>query len=473
MNIKVPALDKARVLVVGDAMLDRYWHGRTDRISAEAPVPVVAISEVDNRPGGAANVALNLVSLGSTCSLVAVIGDDDEGRLLRTKLESAEINCGLITAKDYRTITKLRIVSQNQQLVRADFESELDLDINDLMNSISMFLPDKDILVMSDYDKGVLDDPQRIIKKSQQVDVPVLVDPKFKDFELYRGAMLLKPNKLELEKAVGYWHSEREMISKCEDLMQRLHLKALLVTRSSQGMTLLQPGMEEVHFPAHRREVSDVSGAGDTVIAILSAALAAGQSLVDAVALSNVAAGMVCGRAGIATLSGPEIRQEVATISGFENGVMSREQLQIAVEEARNRGKKVVFTNGCFDILHAGHVDYLKEASGLGDYLIVAVNDDASVARLKGEGRPINQVERRMRVLAELESVDWVTDFEEDTPEQLLDIFKPDILVKGGDYSVDQVVGADRVIAQGGQVRVLKFVEDCSTSGLVEKIRKL
>ena len=273
MNIKVPALDKARVLVVGDAMLDRYWHGRTDRISAEAPVPVVAISEVDNRPGGAANVALNLVSLGSTCSLVAVIGDDDEGRLLRTKLESAEINCGLITAKDYRTITKLRIVSQNQQLVRADFESELDLDINDLMNSISKFLPDKDILVMSDYDKGVLDDPQRIIKKSQQVDVPVLVDPKFKDFELYRGAMLLKPNKLELEKAVGYWHSEREMISKCEDLMQRLHLKALLVTRSSQGMTLLQPGMEEVHFPAHRREVSDVSGAGDTVIAILSAAM--------------------------------------------------------------------------------------------------------------------------------------------------------------------------------------------------------
>lgn len=255
--------------------------------------------------------------------------------------------------------------------------------------------------------------------------------------------------------------------------MRRLDLKSLLVTRSAQGMTLLQPGLEEVHFPAHTREVSDVSGAGDTVIAVLAAALSAGQSLVDAVALSNVAAGMVCGRAGIATLSGPELRQEVASIGGFENGVMNREQLDIAVQEARRRGKKIVFTNGCFDILHAGHVDYLREASELGDHLIVAVNNDASVTRLKGAGRPINSVERRMRILAGLESVDWVTDFEENTPEQLLELLKPDVLVKGGDYSVEQVVGAEIVSSYGGEVRVLKFVEDCSTSALVEKIRKL
>ena len=473
MNIKVPALETARVLVVGDAMLDRYWHGSTHRISAEAPIPVVDIEEVEDRPGGAANVALNLASLGSMSTLVAAIGADEAGRILTAKLEAAGIACDFIIPESYATITKLRIVSQNQQLVRADFERELRFDQAQLLEILVEQLSDTSVCVLSDYDKGVISAPQDLIQAANRADVPVLVDPKFKDFALYQGAMLLKPNKLELERAVGAWHSEQEMMDKCQDLMQRLQLKALLVTRSAQGMTLLQPGQQEVHFPAQTREVSDVSGAGDTVIAVLAAALSAGQPLVDAVALSNVAAGMVCARAGIATLSGPELLHEVASISGFENGVMTEEQLQIAVQEARSRGEKVVFTNGCFDILHAGHVDYLKEAAALGDHLIVAVNDDSSVNRLKGEGRPINPIDRRMTILAGLEAVDWVVSFTQDTPEKLLEMLKPDILVKGGDYGVDQVVGGEIVTASGGEVKVLKFVEDCSTSAMVEKIRKL
>jgi D-beta-D-heptose 7-phosphate kinase/D-beta-D-heptose 1-phosphate adenosyltransferase len=473
MNIKVPSLETAKVLVVGDAMLDRYWHGSTYRISAEAPVPVVDIDEVEDRPGGAANVALNLASLGSRSILVAAIGRDEAGAVLQAKLEAAGIHCQFILPDAYSTITKLRIVSQNQQLVRADFEAELALEDSQVKDLLQKELANMDVLLLSDYDKGVISDPQGLIAVATESNVPVLVDPKFKDFGLYRGVMVLKPNKLELEKAVGRWHSEKEMIAKCQRLMQQLDLKALLVTRSAQGMTLLQPGMQEVHFPAHTREVSDVSGAGDTVISVLAAGLAAGQSLVDAVALSNVAAGMACARAGIATISGPELRQEVATISGFEGGVLTQEQLHIAVTEARDRGEKIVFTNGCFDILHAGHVDYLKEASSLGDHLIVAVNDDASVSRLKGEGRPINQIDRRMTILAGLESVDWVVSFPGDTPEDMLQLLKPDVLVKGGDYGVDQVVGADIVEAYQGQVKVLKFVEDCSTSAMVEKIRKL
>ena len=247
----------------------------------------------------------------------------------------------------------------------------------------------------------------------------------------------------------------------------------MLVTRSAEGMTLIRKDSEEVHFPARKREVFDVSGAGDTVISTLAAALAAGETLLDAAGLANIAAGLVVGHFGITSISGPEIRLEVANELGFDKGIMSAEQLEIAAEEARSRGQKIVFTNGCFDILHAGHVDYLIEAKAQGDLLIVAVNGDNSVRRLKGEGRPINPIERRMTMLAGLEVVDWVVAFEEDTPSSLLAQLKPDVLVKGGDYSVEQVVGADIVQAYGGEVKVLKLIEDCSTSALVQKIREL
>ncbi len=472
-SIGVPRFDGAHILVVGDAMLDRYWHGDTRRVSAEAPIPVVDVNEIEDRPGAAANVALNITTLGARASLIAAVGADESGKILETKLVSAGIECLFVTLDNYKTSTKLRIVSRNQQLIRADFEDLVDIDATLLEPLLEGSIDAVNGIVLSDYDKGVLADPQVIIRRAVKSNKPVMVDPKFKSLDQYRGATVLKPNRLELQHAIGQWQSESEMVARCQKLMAQLNIAAMLVTRSSQGMTLIRPGTEEVHFPARMREVYDVSGAGDTVIATLAAALASGETLLDATAMSNIAAGLVVSHFGITSVSGPELRLEVAKESGIDRGIMSREQLLIAVEEARERGQKVVFTNGCFDILHAGHVNYLSDARAQGDLLIVAVNGDDSVNRLKGEGRPINPIDRRMSMLAGLVSVDWVVSFDQDTPESLLEDLKPDVLVKGGDYAIEQVVGADIVTAYGGKVKVLSLVEDCSTSALVQKIRSL
>lgn len=471
--MKLPRFDDANVVIVGDAMLDRYWHGEADRISAEAPIPVVNISEIEDRPGGAANVALNIVALGAKASLIAAVGKDEESRILRSKLETAGIGCLFYEDAEYRTTTKLRIISQNQQLVRADFEQIREIDQAAILKLVKSAIQQTQVLILSDYDKGVIVNPQETIAFARKNGTAVLVDPKFKDFGIYRGASVLKPNRHELQKAVGAWSTEEEMVLKCKKLITDLELGAVLVTRDVEGMTLIEGGDKpETHFPAHTREVYDQSGAGDTVISVLGASLASDVPLTDAVGLANIGAGIAVSYLGTVSVSGPELRLEVATDYGFDKGVMSNDQLKIVVEAAKAKGERVVFTNGCFDLLHAGHVDYLEEARQQGDRLIVAVNDDDSVNRLKGAGRPINPVERRMIMLAGLTAVDWVVAFSGDTPEALLEEMKPDILIKGGDYSVGQVVGADIVKSYGGEVRVVSLVEDCSTSALVEKIRQ-
>jgi D-beta-D-heptose 7-phosphate kinase/D-beta-D-heptose 1-phosphate adenosyltransferase len=471
--MKLPRFDSGRVLVFGDVMLDRYWHGSTERISAEAPIPVVDIQEVEDRLGGAANVALNIASLGGAAGLIGAVGEDESATILRAKLGSAGIEDGLVTMSDRPTITKFRIVSRKQQLVRADFELTDDIDSNVFQPMLDKRLQTCDVLVLSDYDKGVLADPQQAIQSATALKKPILVDPKFKDFTFYAGATLVKPNQNEFRVAVGSWSSEQEMVLKAQTMMSNLGFSSMLVTRGSEGMTLVQSNGQLMHLPARSREVFDVSGAGDTVIATLAAALAAGESLVDAVQLCNIAAGIVVTKLGTASVSGPELRLEVAETRASAKGVMTREQLITAVAEARADGQRVVFTNGCFDILHAGHVEYLTEARQRGDRLIVAINDDAGVRRLKGEGRPINTVDRRQTMLAGLEAVDWVVSFPEDTPEALLELVRPDVLVKGGDYSVDQVVGGDIVTAYGGEVSVLKLVDGLSTTALAEKIKRL
>lgn len=471
--MRLPRFDAARVLVAGDVMLDRYWSGETSRVSAEAPIPVVLVGDIEDRPGGAGNVALNAATLGAAVELVAAVGDDEYAAPLATRLQSAGISCRFHNQAGYRTITKLRIVSRKQQLVRADFENDAPINQDAIADLVDRSLQGgTDMLLLSDYDKGVLADPQRLIGLARQHGVPVAVDPKHKDFSVYAGATVIKPNRFELAHAMGDWQTEDEMVEKCQALIRNLGVKFVLVTRGSAGMTLVQPNQSETHFPARTRDVYDVTGAGDTVIAVLASALGAGETLLDAVGLANVAAGMVVARSGTATVSGTELRLEVAAERGFDRGVMTEEQMTIAVEEARARGEKVVFTNGCFDILHAGHVDYLAEARREGDRLIVAVNDDASVTRLKGEGRPINPVDRRMALLAGLEAVDWVLPFGgDDTPRALLERLQPDVLVKGGDYTLEQVVGADIVAGYGGEVKVLSLVNDSSTSAIVEKIR--
>jgi D-beta-D-heptose 7-phosphate kinase / D-beta-D-heptose 1-phosphate adenosyltransferase len=471
--MKLPRFDTANVLVIGDVMLDRYCHGRTRRVSAEAPIPVVDVQEVEERPGAAANVALNVVSLGSRATLIGMIGDDESGSTLTGKLAGAGIECLLQMQPDYPTTTKLRIVSRSQQLARADFERYQAMPSNVLQDVIAAPLETCDNVLLSDYDKGVLADPQAVIAPARALNKPVIVDPKFKDFREYRGAAVVKPNRLELQNAVGSWSTEAEMVAKCQRLITDLGIDAMLVTRSTEGMTLIRQTGKELHFPARTREVYDVTGAGDTVVATVCAALGSGETLADAVGLANIAAGLVVSHFGITSVSGPELRQEVASEMDYETGRMSQEQLQIVVEEARAHGEKIVLTNGCFDILHAGHVDYLAEARSVGDRLIVAVNGDESVRRLKGDGRPINSVDHRMTLLAGLSAVDWVVSFDDDTPAKLIADLKPDVLVKGGDYEIDQVVGADIVKSYNGEVRVLTLVEDCSTSALVQKIREL
>ena len=471
--MKLPRFDKARVLTLGDAMLDRYWHGNTVRISAEAPVPVVDITEREDRLGGAANVALNVAALGASSTLVAVLGFDESAEILKAKLDSAGIVDATLGREDYQTITKLRIVSHGQQMVRADFEHIVDLEAAPMMPVYLGALAQTDLVILSDYDKGVISDPQAFIQQARALHKTILVDPKYKDFSLYAGATLIKPNRVEFMKAVGRWANEAELVTKCHAMIAKLGLEAILVTRDSDGLTLVQKNQPAIHMPARKREVFDLSGAGDTVIATLGAALAAGETLPDAVNMANVAAGIAVSKPGIVSVSGPELRHELSRDQRFDQGIMNEDQLLLAATEARSRGERVVFTNGCFDILHAGHVDYLAEARQRGDRLVVAINSDESVHRLKGEGRPINTVDRRMAMLAGLSAVDWVVTFEHDTPLELLEKLRPDVLVKGGDYGIEQVVGGDMVRAYGGEVAVLSLVEDCSTTAIVEKIRNL
>lgn len=474
--MKPVRFDSARVLTIGDAMLDRYWHGDTHRVSAEAPIPVIDVSEIEDRPGGAANVALNVATLGAKSRLIAATGQDDMATILDSKLQASGIACSFIQVAGTPTITKVRLVSRNQQLVRADFEQPFEIDVAELIR-LAREDDDFDTVIVSDYDKGVFQNPETLVSDLVARNKTVLVDPKFKPFAAYRGATIIKPNLLELKHAVGDWRSDAEMLQKCRELMNNVGCQAMLVTRASEGMTLIEKD-DESHFPARTREVYDTSGAGDTVVAVLASALSSGQTMKDAVAMSNVAAGIVVSHFGVTSVSGPELRAEIdpeeaSGSSWKDQGKMTDEQLLHAVQVAKSRGEKVVFTNGCFDILHAGHVDYLNDAAKEGDRLIVAINSDESVHRLKGEGRPINPLDRRMTMLAGLSAVDWVVSFEDDTPEKLLEMIRPDVLVKGGDYGIDQVVGADIVRSAGGEVKVLSLVEDCSTTALVEKIRSL
>lgn len=473
MQLTMPRFNKSQVLVVGDVMLDRYWYGDTSRISPEAPVPVVKIGRQEDRPGGAANVALNIAALGAAASLTGVVGRDEAADTLNATLSAANILADFYPSPDRPTITKLRVISRHQQLIRMDLEENYsEADSAGCFKKMESMLEKAGAIVLSDYSKGTLHDVQAFIELARQSSVPVLVDPKGTDFGRYKGATLLTPNLDEFEAVVGVCNSEQDLVSRGNELISELDLQALLVTRGEHGMTLLVPGHPEMHLPARAREVFDVTGAGDTVIAVLAAVLAAGESYSQAVGLANLAAGIVVGKLGTAVVSGPELRRAIQQESGSEKGVVSLDQLLIALEDAREQGESVVFTNGCFDIIHAGHVGYLEEARKLGDRLIVAINDDDSVRRLKGAGRPINTAERRAAVLAGLEAVDWVISFKDDTPENLLHAIKPDILVKGGDYSDEQVVGADIVKQYGGKVKALSLYDNCSTTAIVDKIKE-
>ncbi|RMD80338.1 MAG: bifunctional D-glycero-beta-D-manno-heptose-7-phosphate kinase/D-glycero-beta-D-manno-heptose 1-phosphate adenylyltransferase HldE, partial [Gammaproteobacteria bacterium] len=368
------------------------------------------------------------------------------------------------------------VLSRHQQLLRLDFEDGLaGLPGEGLLAAFREALPGAAVVVLSDYAKGTLREAPRLIAEARAAGRPVLVDPKGRDFGRYRGATLLTPNLAELEAAAGPCPDEATLARRAAEVLEACALEGLLVTRGERGMSLFRPGREPLHLAARAREVYDVTGAGDTVVGVLAAALAAGAPLERAVALANAAAGLVVARLGTAAVGPAELAAALggeAAEGGLRRGVLEEEALLAELARARARGERIVMTNGCFDLLHAGHVAYLQEARALGDRLVVAVNDDASVARLKGPGRPIVPLAQRMAVLAALEAVDWVVPFAEDTPERLIRRILPEVLVKGGDYRPEQVAGGAAVTAAGGRVAILPYREGLSTTALVRRCRE-
>lgn len=470
MTLNVPDFSELRVLVVGDAMLDEYWFGDTGRISPEAPVPVVKTVSTEQRPGGAANVALNLAALDARATLACIVGADDRGRALEHLLESRGVRCRFVRSETLPTVHKLRVLARNQQLIRLDSEVALGAAAAPLLPLFEAALDHADVVVLSDYAKGTLRDAARMIELCNARSVPVLVDPKGEDFHRYRGATLLTPNQTEFRAVAGEWSDEAEFLAKGEALREELELDCLLVTRGERGMALFPRDGEPGLLDAEAREVFDVTGAGDTVISLMAAALGAGLPLLRAAELANLGAGLVIGKIGVATVSRAELRLALHRRGSGGRGLVAPDELVELVRAAKARGERVVMTNGCFDILHAGHVAYLEEAKSLGNRLIVAVNDDDSVRRLKGPSRPITPLEDRMAVLAGLAAVDWVVPFSEDTPAALIERLLPDVLVKGGDYTPDQIAGGDAVLRNGGDVRVVNLKQGRSTSALIASI---
>ncbi|MXY55449.1 MAG: bifunctional D-glycero-beta-D-manno-heptose-7-phosphate kinase/D-glycero-beta-D-manno-heptose 1-phosphate adenylyltransferase HldE [Gammaproteobacteria bacterium] len=469
MNRPLPSAPDVHVLVVGDVMLDRYLYGRTERVSEEAPVPIVQVDGSEDRLGGAANVALNVVSLGAGCTLVGAVGDDRGGSVVAELLDAANVDADLVVVDGWRTTLKERVVSMRKQIARMDFEAPLAESVAiEVAKRVARHAGGKDAIVVEDYDKGAIDRPQRILAAAQGI--TTVVDPKFKPFTEYRGAALLKPNRRELRQALGRWPDDGELAELGPALARASGIDAIALTRGGDGLTLFESSGPVVHVPALGIDVYDSTGAGDTVAAAFGVCAARGWTWSDSARLANVAGALVCAKAGTAAVSLAELNAALRDNVSTARAASNRRQLAEAVARARRQGARIVFTNGCFDILHAGHVGYLDEARQLGDRLIVAINDDDSVRRLKGEGRPVNKLRERMRVLEGLAAVDWVVPFSEDTPEALLEEIRPDVLVKGGDYAAHEVVGGEFVRRYGGDVRVLSEVGEYSTTKLVEFI---
>lgn len=470
MDQRLTRLPAARVLVVGDVILDRYWYGATRRISPEAPVPVVSIDAVEERVGGAANVAANAAALDASTALIGVIGDDDEGRRLAELCAARGIGAELLRCPERRTIVKLRVVSQHQQLLRIDFERDAAVGHGStLVDAVRSRLAACDVVVLSDYAKGTLHDVSGIIGAARAAGKPVVVDPKGADFARYGGAALLTPNLHEFEAVVGRCVDDADLVARARALCRQCEIDAVLVTRGDAGMSLVDAS-RAVHLAADARDVYDVTGAGDTVCAVTAVALAAGLDLAVAIALANTAAGLVVGKFGAASVTRAELDAALLDQAGVRRGVLTPAELLAARQQARRRGETVVMTNGCFDLLHEGHVRFLAQARALGDRLIVAVNDDDSVTALKGAGRPLNTLASRMHVLAALTGVDWVVPFAGATPAALIADVLPDVLVKGGDYTVDAIAGAAAVMAAGGRVQVLDYHAGHSTTALAVRL---
>ncbi|MDE3201131.1 MAG: bifunctional D-glycero-beta-D-manno-heptose-7-phosphate kinase/D-glycero-beta-D-manno-heptose 1-phosphate adenylyltransferase HldE [Acidobacteriota bacterium] len=465
-----------RVLVIGDVMLDKYIWGEVARISPEAPVPVVRATRTSERPGGAANVALNIARLGARTAVVGFTGEDNEQQILTESLQAKGVEPHFIPIDGFSTISKLRILASNQQMLRLDWEktaSPGNADYHRLLSEALPLLSLSHALVLSDYAKGSLNEAvcMQLIAAARNLDIPVLVDPKCSDFTRYQGATTICPNLRELAAAAGLsMQDENEILSAGEQLVRKCDLEFLAVTLSENGIAVLRPGSRLV-VPAVARQVFDVSGAGDTVIAVLALCLASMLSPAIAVELANAAAGIVVGKVGTAPVEKHELLASMSpsVIPQADRKLMDLPALQKLAARWRAIGKKIVFTNGCFDLLHMGHIALLEKARGFGDRLIVAINSDSSVSALKGPSRPIVSERERGRVLAALAAVDAVVVFPETTPLATILAIRPDVLVKGGDYNRQNIVGAREIEEWGGTVKIVPMVEGFSTTSLIAK----
>ena len=463
-------LDKtSRILVVGDLMIDHYLWGKCERISPEAPVQVVDVQKEENLMGGAGNVVNNLLSLGAKVGICSVIGEDEGADFIHKRLDEKNVDkVALITDDGRRTTKKSRIIALQQQIVRVDKENTEDISEvaeEEILEKISLVIDAYDVLLLSDYKKGVLTEnlTQKLISLAKTNNIPVLIDPKGSDYHKYSGATLITPNKKEASIATNIEITDDQSLKEAGDTLQAtLGLTYAFITLSEEGMAIFD-GTKMYKIPTIAREVFDVTGAGDTVIASLALALASGMDIQAAAHFSNAAAAVAVSKVGSATVTLEEIASYHDSMSTQSvKKIVDREELQ---KRLMLLDKTIVFTNGCFDILHAGHVKYLQEAKSYGDILVLGLNSDASVKRLKGNSRPINNEEDRATVLSALEAIDFVIVFDEDTPYELIKLVQPDILVKGGDYEGKEVVGSD--IAK--ETRLVQFVEGKSTTKIIER----
>jgi len=467
-----------RCLVIGDLMLDEYLWGKTERISPEAPVQVVDVLREELRLGGAGNVVHNLVALGAGVTVCSVVGDDENGRALLEKLRCCGVAVdAVLEDPGRRTSRKTRVVASNQQIVRIDRESREPLS-SQAESRLCAWITENihcfSVVLLSDYRKGVLTEAviECVTSAARKAKVPVLADPKGIDYQRYSGVSLLTPNRKEAEAASGVnIHDLPSLCAAAAIIMQNSGVEHLLITRSEEGMSLFSTAAEPVHIPTVAREVFDVSGAGDTVLSALAVGISAGMGMAEAARLANVAAGIVVGKLGTSTVSPSEIINAVAlSHADSDIKIKNRDVLAELIEAEKRRGKRVVFTNGCFDLLHAGHVKYLQRAQQLGDLLVLGLNSDESIKRLKGPKRPLIGEEERAHIMAALDCIDYVVLFNEDTPLELISLLKPDILVKGGDYTPEAVVGRELVESYGGRVELISFVEGKSTTNIIEKV---
>lgn len=467
-----------RALVIGDLMLDEYLWGRADRISPEAPVQVVQVTREDLRLGGAGNVVNNLTALGCRVSICSVIGADDNGTILNHVFTGKGVDVsGVFEDTQRATSKKTRVVASNQQIVRIDRETKEPLH-PEFEEKVIRFVEEHagefQVLLVSDYLKGVLTEKvvQAAVAAGKKHGIPVLVDPKGADYSKYRGATILTPNRKEAEQASGIEIMDDESLERAaRKLLVDCRLDALLVTRSEQGMSLFHASGEVAHIPTFAREVFDVTGAGDTVLATIGLSLACGVGFDDAARLANMAAGIAVGKIGTSTVSPSEIIGQFGhSHTDTDSKIKNLDVLAQLIEGEKSRGRRIVFTNGCFDLLHVGHVKYLQKARSFGDILVLGLNSDASVRRLKGEKRPLINQDERAHLLAALNCIDYVVFFDDDTPLALIETLKPSILVKGGDYTPETVVGREVVESYGGRVELVEFVDGKSTTNIIEKV---